>query len=125
MMRESLYGAERPLAELITLKGKSALITGSASGIGKAIATRFANAGADILLVDIDEKKLKATKGELQKKMATVDYYKVDLSKKKFAIVVAEWNEEITEPLFQGASQLWLQLSRHHQQLPSGSRHHI
>lgn len=28
---------------------------------------------------------------------------KIDLSKKKFAIVVAEWNEEITEPLFQGA----------------------
>jgi len=83
MMRESLYGAERPLADLITLKGKSALITGSASGIGKAIATRFANAGADILLVDIDEKKLRAMKEELQKKMATVDYYKVDLSKKE------------------------------------------
>ncbi len=28
---------------------------------------------------------------------------KIDLSGKKFAIVVAEWNEEITEPLFQGA----------------------
>lgn len=28
---------------------------------------------------------------------------KIDLSRKKFAIVVAEWNEEITEPLFQGA----------------------
>jgi 6,7-dimethyl-8-ribityllumazine synthase len=29
----------------------------------------------------------------------------LDLSKKKFAIIVAEWNEDITEPLFQGASQ--------------------
>lgn len=28
---------------------------------------------------------------------------KINLSKKKFAIVVAEWNEEITEALFQGA----------------------
>lgn len=28
---------------------------------------------------------------------------KIDLSKKTFAIVVAEWNEEITEPLYQGA----------------------
>jgi 6,7-dimethyl-8-ribityllumazine synthase len=28
---------------------------------------------------------------------------KINLSNKKFAIVVAEWNEEITEPLFQGA----------------------
>jgi 6,7-dimethyl-8-ribityllumazine synthase len=28
---------------------------------------------------------------------------KINLSKKRFAIVVAEWNEEITEALFQGA----------------------
>lgn len=28
---------------------------------------------------------------------------KIDLSKKTFAIVVAEWNEEITEALYQGA----------------------
>lgn len=28
---------------------------------------------------------------------------KINLSKKKFAIVVAEWNEEITESLFHGA----------------------
>jgi 6,7-dimethyl-8-ribityllumazine synthase len=30
---------------------------------------------------------------------------KIDLSKKTFAIVVAEWNEEITEPLYQGSYQ--------------------
>lgn len=35
---------------------------------------------------------------------------KIDLSKKKFAIVVAEWNEEITEPLYQGAYQALVQL---------------
>jgi len=35
---------------------------------------------------------------------------KIDLSKKKFAIVVAEWNEEITEPLYQGAFQALVQL---------------
>jgi 6,7-dimethyl-8-ribityllumazine synthase len=28
---------------------------------------------------------------------------KIDLSKKKFGIVVAEWNEEITEALYEGA----------------------
>jgi 6,7-dimethyl-8-ribityllumazine synthase len=28
---------------------------------------------------------------------------KINLSKKKFAVVVAEWNEEITEALYQGA----------------------
>ncbi len=34
---------------------------------------------------------------------------KIDLSKTKFAIVVAEWNEEITEPLYQGAYQALIQ----------------
>ncbi|MBN8653118.1 MAG: 6,7-dimethyl-8-ribityllumazine synthase [Cytophagales bacterium] len=28
---------------------------------------------------------------------------KIDLTKKRFAIVVAEWNDDITEPLFEGA----------------------
>ncbi len=28
---------------------------------------------------------------------------KLNLSNKKFAIVVAEWNEDVTEPLFEGA----------------------
>lgn len=35
---------------------------------------------------------------------------KVKLTNKKFAIVVAEWNEEITEALFQGAHEALLQL---------------
>ena len=37
---------------------------------------------------------------------------KADLSKKKFAIVVAEWNEEITEPLFEGAQEALLKIRR-------------
>ena len=35
---------------------------------------------------------------------------KLDLSNKKFAIVVAQWNEEITEALFQGAVDAFLKL---------------
>ncbi len=35
---------------------------------------------------------------------------KLDLSIKKFAIVVAEWNEEITEAMFQGACDALLKL---------------
>lgn len=35
---------------------------------------------------------------------------KIDLSKKTFALVVAEWNEEITEPLYQGAFDALLKL---------------
>ena len=50
--------SDKPLSELISLKGRRALITGSAAGIGRAIADRFAEAGADLVLVDIDAKKL-------------------------------------------------------------------
>jgi len=35
---------------------------------------------------------------------------KIDLAKKTFAIVVAEWNEDITEPLFLGAYDALLKL---------------
>ena len=47
------------LSELISLRGKRTLIT---AGIGKAIAYRFAEAGADLELVDIDSGRLAATK---------------------------------------------------------------
>jgi NAD(P)-dependent dehydrogenase (short-subunit alcohol dehydrogenase family) len=40
------------LAQLISLKGRRALITGGARGIGLAIARRFAEAGASVLLGD-------------------------------------------------------------------------
>ncbi len=45
-----------PVFELISLRKKKALITGSGAGIGKAIAYRFAEAGADLELLDIDRK---------------------------------------------------------------------
>jgi NAD(P)-dependent dehydrogenase (short-subunit alcohol dehydrogenase family) len=48
--------ASKPLSELISLKGKKVLITGSALGIGKAMAYRFAEAGADLELVDTNLK---------------------------------------------------------------------
>jgi NAD(P)-dependent dehydrogenase (short-subunit alcohol dehydrogenase family) len=40
------------------LKGKGAVVTGAASGIGKAIATAFIDAGASVLLCDLNAKAL-------------------------------------------------------------------
>ena len=47
------------------LKDKVAIVTGSASGIGKAIATRFAKEGATVVVADINETLTKSTVDEL------------------------------------------------------------
>jgi short-subunit dehydrogenase len=74
---------EVPLRELVSLRGRRALITGSAAGIGRAMAERFAEAGADLILVDIDEKKLKEATSELKEWNVDAIPKKVDLSKKE------------------------------------------
>ncbi len=48
------------------LSGKIALVTGSAGGIGKAIAKKFADEGACIVINDNDESRLAAAKEEFQ-----------------------------------------------------------
>jgi len=47
-----------------SLSGKTALVTGSARGIGRAIAGKLAAAGAQVMLNDIDETVLKETEKE-------------------------------------------------------------
>jgi NAD(P)-dependent dehydrogenase (short-subunit alcohol dehydrogenase family) len=46
-------------------KGQVALVTGAASGLGRATAKAFAEAGAALVLIDRDEAKLKTTAGEI------------------------------------------------------------
>jgi NAD(P)-dependent dehydrogenase (short-subunit alcohol dehydrogenase family) len=71
------------LPELISLRGKRALITGSAAGIGKAIAYRFAEAGADLELVDIDQERLAATKKDLASFGTEISIHRTDISKQE------------------------------------------
>ena len=48
-----------------TIRGKKALVTGAASGIGRAIALALAREGATLYLVDIDESGLAAVSDEI------------------------------------------------------------
>ncbi|MDZ7838128.1 MAG: SDR family NAD(P)-dependent oxidoreductase [Actinomycetota bacterium] len=71
------------LSKLISLKGKKTLITGAGSGIGRAIAKRFAEAGSDLLLLDIDKQSLDKTQ-ELLNHFACIKHsYAIDLTSKK------------------------------------------
>ncbi|NHI94212.1 MAG: SDR family NAD(P)-dependent oxidoreductase [Candidatus Lokiarchaeota archaeon] len=54
------------------LKGEKAIITGSAQGIGKSIALKFASEGADIMIVDLDVDKAAETKKEINDKYPNV-----------------------------------------------------
>jgi NAD(P)-dependent dehydrogenase (short-subunit alcohol dehydrogenase family) len=75
-------GGITPLSSLSSLKDKKALITGSGTGIGKAIAYRFAEARANLELVDIDKERLTVCAAELQQFGVTIGIHSVDLSKK-------------------------------------------
>jgi NAD(P)-dependent dehydrogenase (short-subunit alcohol dehydrogenase family) len=59
------------LAEAGRLAGKNAVITGAAGNIGKAVARRFLDEGADVLLVDRDPVALKRATGDLHDSRAT------------------------------------------------------
>ena len=53
--------AARPLASLIDLSGKVAVVTGAARGIGAAIASRLAEAGAHVQVADLDAEQAERT----------------------------------------------------------------
>ena len=61
-----------------SIKGKTAIVTGAANGIGLAIARQFADRGANVMCADMDEKRLAAEWGE-QKDDATLRYFAGDL----------------------------------------------
>jgi all-trans-retinol dehydrogenase (NAD+) len=62
-----------------TLSGKRVLITGAASGIGKAVATRFGREGAHLLLVDLNAPQLESTAADLRRQGRTPETWTVDI----------------------------------------------
>jgi 2-deoxy-D-gluconate 3-dehydrogenase len=69
--------------EKFSLKGKSGIVTGGGSGIGKAIAKAVVQAGAEIVIAGRDEGKLDKTVSEIKKFGGPVIAVRADISKIK------------------------------------------
>ena len=65
MPDEGHVDADRPLASLLDLSGKTALVTGAAQGFGFACARRLAEAGSSVVLADVRRDRLEAAGGRL------------------------------------------------------------
>ncbi|WP_298935199.1 SDR family oxidoreductase [uncultured Ruegeria sp.] len=64
-----------------SITGKTAIVTGGANGIGLAIGRHFADAGANVMFADMDEKRLAEELGE-QADDSNIRYFAGDLREK-------------------------------------------
>lgn len=69
-----------PISDLISLKGKLAIVTGSSAGIGRGIAKRLAEAGADLILISRTKEDLDQTAQELTNHGVKIQTFAFDLS---------------------------------------------
>jgi 2-hydroxycyclohexanecarboxyl-CoA dehydrogenase len=106
----------------INLEGKTAVVTGGASGIGKATAHALAQAGARAVIADVDQIGGKAARDDARAKGLKVEYLPVDLTDAASVDAFAEealrqfgrvdilvntagWGK--TEPFVQNATDFW------------------
>jgi NAD(P)-dependent dehydrogenase (short-subunit alcohol dehydrogenase family) len=73
-----------------SLEGKTVLVTGAGSGIGRAISVSASKLGAVVLMVDINEEGMKATMTMLDGQEYTHRYYVLDLTDKESLNVLVE-----------------------------------
>ncbi len=68
------------LQQIIDLTGKTAIVTGGAMGIGFGIASRLAEAGASVVIADLDKKAGEGAVKELQSMGGKAAFIKTDVS---------------------------------------------
>lgn len=78
-MNEQSQKIEERAAALLSLRGKVALVTGAASGIGCGIALRLAEMGAFVAILDIDDDKGRAIATEIESQGGEAIFLKCDV----------------------------------------------
>ncbi len=74
------------------LKNKTALVTGGATGIGKAIALQLAEEGADVALNFLNqEEKAAEVTGQIASKGVRSGQYRADISREEEVVSMFEW----------------------------------
>lgn len=81
------------------LKDKVAIVTGSAQGIGRAIATRLASEGAKVAVADIDIEGATRTADEIRKSGGVAIAVKLDVSRLQDAVEAADRVERELGPI--------------------------
>lgn len=64
----------------MTLEGRTAIVTGGGQGIGRAICGIFAEEGASVVVVDIDESRARETASQLNREGRTATAVRADVS---------------------------------------------
>lgn len=75
---------------LLSLDGKVAIVTGAASGIGKAAAELLADYGAKVMILDVSEEKGKEVAEKIRQNNNEAYFYRCDVSNSKDCKKVAE-----------------------------------
>src|SRR5262249_57206090 len=84
-------GSSMALADSGALRGKTAVITGAATGIGRASALLFARAGARVAIADLREAELARTQADVRAAGGEVVTIAADLARpERCEAVVAE-----------------------------------
>lgn len=81
-----------------SLNGKTAVVTGASSGIGRAIVLRFAKAGAQVALIARRKNRLEELRREIEKGGASALVVRADLAEpaqisRAFRVIRKEWKD--------------------------------
>ena len=92
------------------LKGKNAIVTGGAKGIGKSVCLALANAGANIHILDINKDEGLETKKEIAKLNVEVSFYQIDVADENSWIEFSNFlkNKKILIDILVNNAGIWI-----------------